>query len=147
MDWIVYFCDDDDDDYTVNHIYVDDDGDICLESTDMEGDNYDMTAEDILKKIEGFDNDEYVYFLEEYYDGSSTGYDIEFNWYIGHSVSGIEILNIDCSEMDDDNYDYYDDEDTLPRTIDCPNCTGKAKWDGEFYRCKSCGFCGDSSFG
>ena len=147
MDWIVYFCDDDDDDYTVNHIYVDDDGDICLESTDMEGDNYDMTAEDILKKIEGFDNDEYVYFLEEYYDGSSTGYDIEFNWYIGHSVSGIEILNIDCSEMDDDDYDYYDDEDTLPRTIDCPNCTGKAKWDGEFYRCKSCGFCGDSSFG
>ena len=147
MDCIVYFCDDDDDDYTVNHIYVDDDGDICLESTDMEGDNYDMTAEDILKKIEGFDNDEYVYFLEEYYDGSSTGYDIEFNWYIGHSVSGIEILNIDCSEMDDDNYDYYDDEDTLPRTIDCPNCTGKAKWDGEFYRCKSCGFCGDSSFG
>ena len=146
MDWIVYFCDDDDDDYTVNHIYVDEDGDICLESTDMEGDNYDMTAEDILKKIEGFDNDEYVYFLEEYYDGSSTGYDIEFNWYIGHSVSGIEILNIDCSEMDDDDYDYYDDEDTLPRTIDCPNCTGKAKWDGEFYRCKSCGFCGDSSF-
>lgn len=147
-DWVVYFCDDDDDDYTVNHIYVDDDGDICLESTDMEGDNYDMTAEDMLKRIKRYDNDEYVYFLEEYYDGSSTGYGIEFNWYIGHDDYGNEILNIDCSEMDDEDDDYYDEDDgPLPSTIDCPNCTGKAKWDGEFYRCKRCGFCGDSSFG
>lgn len=144
QDWIVYFCDDDNDDYTVNHIYVDDDGNICLESTDMEGDNYDLTAEDIYNEIECYDNEDYVYFLEEYYDGSSTGYDIEFNWYVGHDDSGNEILNIDCSEMDDED---CGDDETLPQTIDCPNCTGKAKWDGEFYRCKRCGFCGDSSFG
>ena len=50
--------------------------------------------------------------------------------------------------MDDEDDDYYDEDDgPLPSTIDCPNCTGKAKWDGEFYRCKRCGFCGDSSFG
>ena len=92
QDWIVYFCDDDNDDYTVNHIYVDDDGNICLESTDMEGDNYDLTAEDIYNEIECYDNEDYVYFLEEYYDGSSTGYDIEFNWYVGHDDSGNEIF-------------------------------------------------------
>lgn len=103
-DWIVYFCDDDDDDYSVNHIYVDDDGDICLESTDMEEDNYEFSPEDILNEIECYNDEDYVYFLEEYYDGSSTGYDIEFNWYIGHDDCGNEVLNIDCSEMDDDDY-------------------------------------------
>ena len=34
-DWVVWFCDDDDDDYSVNHIYKDDNGDVCLESTDL----------------------------------------------------------------------------------------------------------------
>ena len=55
--------------------------------------------------------------------------------------------NREAKEKYEDD-DYYDEDDgPLPSTIDCPNCTGKAKWDGEFYRCKRCGFCGDSSFG
>ena len=100
-DWIVYFCDDDDDDYTVNHIYVDNDGDICLESTDMEGDgNYDFTVNDILRRIRKYDNENYVYFLEEYEDGSSTGYDIKFNSYLGTDDWGNTILNIDCYPCD-----------------------------------------------
>lgn len=36
-DWEVYFCDEEGDSYTVNHIYVDDDGDVCLESIDCHG--------------------------------------------------------------------------------------------------------------
>ena len=129
-EWKVFFCDDDDDDYTVNHIFIDDDGDVCLQSTDTEG-----------------DNDKYVYFQEEYWDGSYEDYDIEFNWYIGIDDNGDSILNIDCTEMEDDDwYGDDDDDDDIPTFIDCPNCTGRAKWDGEFYRCKTCGFCGDSSF-
>lgn len=100
-DWTVYFCDDDDDDYTVNHIYVDNDGDICLESTDMEGDgNYDFTVNDILRRIKKYDNENYVYFLEEYEDGSSTGYDIKFKSYLGKDDWGNTILNIDCYPCD-----------------------------------------------
>ena len=144
-EWVVYFCDDDEDDYTVNHIYIDNDGDICLQSTDTEGDNYDFTAQNVLSRIKRYDNEKYVYFQEEYYDGSSSEYDIEFHWYIGYDNYGNSILNIDCSEIDDD--DEEDDDEYLPSVIDCPNCTGKAKWDGEFYHCKRCGFCGDSSWG
>ncbi len=61
-DWVLYFCDDDDDDYTVNHIYVDDEDDICLKSTDMEGNNYDFTAQNVLSRIKKYDNSTYVYF-------------------------------------------------------------------------------------
>lgn len=109
-DWILFMCDDDDDDYTINHIYRDDDGDICLKSTDMEGDNYDFTANNVLKRINKYNNEDYVYFLEEYWDGSWNTYDIKFNWYIGWDDSGDPILNIDCYD-DDDDYDDYDDDD------------------------------------
>lgn len=98
-DWVVWFCDDDDDDYTVNHIYIDDDGDVCLESNNSEGDNYDFTAQNILSRIKKYDNEEYVYFKEVYWDGNSyTTFDIEFEWYIGIDNDGDSILNIDCSE-------------------------------------------------
>lgn len=96
-DWTLFMCDDDDDDYTINHIYVDDDGDICLKSTDAEGDNYDFTANDVLRRIKKYDNEGYVYFLEEYWNGAYETYDIEFNWYIGLDYSGNDILNIDCT--------------------------------------------------
>lgn len=147
-DWKVYFCDDDDDDYTVNHIYLDDDGDICLQSTDTESETYDFTANNILNRLKKYDNESYVYFDEVYYDGSYCSYDIEFNWYIGWDNYGNEILNIDCTEMDDDEYSYdFEYNNKLPKVIDCPECTGKAKWDGEYYRCRVCGFCGNESWG
>lgn len=145
-DWVLFFCDDDDDDYTVNHIYVDDEGDICLESTDMEGDdNYDFTAKNVLNRIKKYDNSTYVYFLEEYEDGSSTGYDIHFKWYIGTDDYGNDILNIDCSEMEDDENDDYSNE---PRsTIECPHCGKRLRLCDGFYSCNRCGFNGDTSWG
>lgn len=100
-----FFCDDDDDDYTVNHIYLDNDGDVCLESTDTEGDNYDFTANNVLNRLKHYENDKYVYFLEEYLDGSSNDYDIVFNWYIGYDEDGDSILNIDCKQCEE--YDWY----------------------------------------
>lgn len=146
-DWKVFFCDDDNDDYTVNHIFLDDDGDVCLQSTDTEGDNYDFTVKDVLARLKRYNNEKIVYFQEEYWDGGSEDYDIEFNWYIGTDNYGDSILNIDCTVMEEENWYSGDDEyDVIPKFIDCPNCTGRAKWDGEFYRCKTCGFCGDSSY-
>ena len=56
-DWKVYLCDDDDDDYTVNHIYLDDDGDICLQSTDTESETYDFTANNILNRLKKYDEE------------------------------------------------------------------------------------------
>lgn len=103
-DWIVNFCDDDDDDYTVNYIYTDNDGDICLESTDAYETDGSYTAKGILRKLKRYNGDKYVYFLEEYWDESSCAYDIVFNWYIGTDYYGDDILNIDCEEMDDDEW-------------------------------------------
>lgn len=115
-DWKVFMCDDDDDDFTINHIYVDDDGDLCLESTDTEGDNYDFTCQTVLNRLNKYTDDMYVYFLEEYEDESTNAYDIDDNWYIGTDDDGYDVLNIDCYPCDDDEYDdddddYEDDED------------------------------------
>lgn len=100
-DWVVYMCDDEDEDYTINHIYIDSDGDICLESTDAEDDTYDFTCDDMLNRLRKYSDDTYVYFLEEYEDESSNSYDIDDGWYIGTDYEGDEILNIDCFPMDD----------------------------------------------
>ena len=62
-DWEPNFCDEDGDYYTINHIYLDDDSDVCIESTDMEGPgNYDFTAANILHRLKYYDSDSYVYF-------------------------------------------------------------------------------------
>ena len=129
-DWTLFMCDDDDDDFSINHIYTDDDGDICLESTDMEVDNYEFTANNVLNRLRHYDNETYVYFLEEYEDGSSNAYDIDFNWYIGSDDDGDDILNIDCSPCEDDN-----DCDNVTLTT-CPFC-GSTQPEGK--RCK-CGW-------
>lgn len=107
-DWLVYFCDDDDDDYTVNSVYVDDDNDICIESTDYEDDMPEFTAEELLEELKEYDGDTYVYFREEYEDGSWYDYEIDDNWYIGTDNDGEDILNIDCY---DDNEGGGEDED------------------------------------
>lgn len=62
-DWEPNFCDEEGDYYTINHIYLDDDSDVCIESTDMEGPgNYDFTAANILHRLKYYDSDSYVYF-------------------------------------------------------------------------------------
>lgn len=101
-EWIPSFCDEEGDSYTVNHIYVDDDDDICIESTEMEGDgNYDFTVANILHRLKDYDPDSYVYFLEEFEDGDTYPCDISGNWYIDDDEDGDEILYIDCYGMDD----------------------------------------------
>lgn len=47
--WEPHFCISSDEWYTINHIYVDNDGDVCLQSSDCEDDPYDFTAWNILK--------------------------------------------------------------------------------------------------
>lgn len=125
-DWVLMMCDDDNDDFSINHIYVDDDGDICLESTDAEEKTYDFTANNVLKRLKHYDNESYVYFLEEYEDGSSNAYDIDFHWYIGSDDYGDDVLNIDCSPCDDDEYEDEDDYHPNFTTITmCPFCGSK----------------------
>lgn len=98
-DWEVNFCDEEGDNYTVNHIYVDDDGDVCLESTDAECDTYDFTAANILGRLKRYDPDGYVYFLEEDEDEDTYACDIECNWYVDYDGDGDELLYIDCHGM------------------------------------------------
>ena len=132
-DWTLFMCDDDDDDYSVNNIYVDDDGDVCLESTDVEGEDDNVyTANGILEEIENYHDDTYVYFIEEYEDESWYAYDIESNWFIGTDYEGDDILNVDVVPCDgdddgdgddgydndgdgaDDDYDGDDDDENTP---------------------------------
>lgn len=102
-DWIPWFCDEEDDDYSVNHIYVDNEGDVCIESSDAwyKSNNYDFTVANILHRLKNYDPDSYVYFLEEFEDGDTYACDISFNWYTGHDDYGNDTLYIDCYGMDD----------------------------------------------
>lgn len=102
-DWIVNMCDDDDDDFIINHIYVDDDGDLCLESADGEWGTYDFTCDNVLNRINKYSDDMYIYFLEEYENESSYAYDIDDEWYIGTDDDGGYVLNIDCYPCDEDD--------------------------------------------
>jgi hypothetical protein len=100
-DWTPWFCDEEEDIYTVNHIYVDDDGDVCLESTDMEGDNnYDFTTADILHRLKKYDPNGIVYFLEEFDNGDTCVFDISNIWYIDFDDDGNERLYIDCFSLE-----------------------------------------------
>ena len=106
-DWIPQFCDEEGDWYSVNHIYVDDDDDICLESTDMEGGgSYDFTTANILHRLTNYDPDSYVYFLEEDAYGDTYACDISGNWYTDYDEDGDEFLYIDVFGIDDDDDDY-----------------------------------------
>ena len=100
-DWIVYMCDDDDEDYSINHIYIDSDGDICMESTDAEDETHDFSCGEILNRLRKYSDDTYVYFIEVYEDESSNSYDIDDEWYIGTDYGGDDILNIDCFHMEE----------------------------------------------
>lgn len=101
-DWKPQFCDEEGDSYTVNHIYLDADGDVCIESTDMEEpENYDFTVANILHRLKHYNPNGYVYFLEEFEDGDTYACDISYNWYIDYDDDGDIILFIDCYGMDD----------------------------------------------
>ena len=58
-------------------------------------------------------------------------------------------LHVDDYDEEDDEEDEDDEDDgeiEVGDEIDCPRCTGTAVWDGEFYRCDTCGFCGNDSW-
>ncbi len=108
-EWIPRFCPPDGGNYSINHIYVDDDGDICLQSSDCEDDPHSFTAWQIYKRLNNHYPKSYVYFEEEYYDDYDDEcydcYDIEYNWYIDtwyddDEDEDVEELYIDCCEMD-----------------------------------------------
>lgn len=67
-----------------------------------------FTAEELLEELKEYDGATYVYFREEYEDGSWYDYEIDDNWYIGTDNDGEDILNIDCY---DDNEGGGEDED------------------------------------
>lgn len=100
-DYCLRFDPRDDGEYSINHIYVDDDGDVCLESTDMENDTYDFTVANILHRLKNYSPDDYVYFMEEYEDGDTYAWDITGNYYEGYDDDGDETIFIYCCEMDD----------------------------------------------
>lgn len=58
------FSDQDEDYYTVNQVFVDDDGDICLHSDS----GYEMSVDEIVDAISDYDEDDYVYFEHEDWD-------------------------------------------------------------------------------
>lgn len=63
--------------------------------------------------------------------------DVTYDW------NGSEILvALHVEDYNEDDEDDEDDEDS----IDCPYCTGTAVWDGEFFRCDKCGFCGSETW-
>lgn len=74
---VLYFSDQDEDCYTVNYVYIDDDGDVCLQS--FGGD--DLTVDELLDQISDCGNNTYVYFERQYWDDSPLICDIEGDWY------------------------------------------------------------------
>lgn len=103
-EWIPRFYPPDGGHYSINHIYIDDDGDICLQSSDYDDDPYQYTVWNILKRLNTHYPKSYVYLEEEYDDESTDAWDIEFNWYTDTYTDDdgdeVEELYIDCCEMD-----------------------------------------------
>lgn len=89
----INFCDEEGSIYTVNHIFVDVNGNVCIKSTDMEFYIYDFSTSNILHRLKYYDADSYVYFLEEDKNGDTHACDIEFLWY---NATENDLLIIDC---------------------------------------------------
>lgn len=87
-DYVVNFCDQDGDSVTIDTVYLDDDGDICLESN--ETDNNDFSVQELLNELDRYSTDRYVYIYDVEYD---SNFDIDEDdeddsydhlWYIGN---------------------------------------------------------------
>ena len=101
-DYCVNFCDQDGDSVTIDSVYLDDDGDVCLESN--EEDNNDFSAQELLDELDRYSDKRYVYVYD---DDTDTSFDIDeedddddyYNlWYIGDDGS----LYIDMSYEKDE---------------------------------------------
>lgn len=103
-EWEVCFCTPDGESYYINHIYVDENGNVCLQSTDYEETTYDFTVYNILKRLNNHYPKTYVYFEEEFEDGSRYSWDIMYKWYKDSFYDDkyeeeVEDIIIDCYEM------------------------------------------------
>lgn len=72
------FSDQDANFYTVNSVFFDNDGNLCLQSSC----GFEMTAKNLLDHLSGIDDNTYVYFEHLYWDNSNLICDIEGGWYI-----------------------------------------------------------------
>ena len=86
-DYEVHFCDQDGDSITIDKVYLDDDGDVCLESNEY--DYNEFTAQELLDELDRYSDKRYVYV---YNDDNYTSFDIDEEeddddyddlWYIG----------------------------------------------------------------
>lgn len=89
--YIVNFCDQDGDYVTIDRVYLDNDGDVCLESNEY--DDNDFSAQELLDKLDHYSDNRYVYVYD---DDNETSFDID-------------------EEDDDDDYDdlWYIEDDCL----------------------------------
>ena len=100
-DYCVNFCDQDGDSVTIDKLYLDSDGDVCLESNEY--DNNDFSAKELLDELDRYSDKRDVYV---YNDDIDTSFDIDeeddyyayyYLWYIGNDGS----LYIDMSYEED----------------------------------------------
>lgn len=103
--YTVHFSDQDGDYVTIDRVYLDNDGDVCLESNEY--DDNDFSAQELLDKLDRYSDKRYVYVYD---DDNETSFDIDEEdddddyddlWYIED-----DCLYIDMSyEEDEDNDD------------------------------------------
>lgn len=94
---IVYFSDQDSDYYTITDIYMDEDGDVCLEA----GEGYDHSQSDIFNELRGLPGDAYVYVYDP---DNDIFFDIEGGWY--YDDDSDPVMDIVYTYDDDDDDDW-----------------------------------------
>ncbi|MCQ2342797.1 MAG: hypothetical protein MJZ75_04825 [Paludibacteraceae bacterium] len=147
-DYWVHFYDQDGDGVTIDTYYLDNDGDLCLESNEHDDRNY--TAKELFAILQKYKHNTYVYIYDDDSDISFDieDYDDEGNedadslWYIGTN----DELCLDTYYDDDSTPDYTDNGPH--RYVNCIQCGGKAYWDDEeqLYICPNCHWQGGRSF-
>lgn len=94
----------DDDYHYINHVFCDEDGKVCLQSTDLEEDAYNLKAWKILACLKNYNPNKKVYFQKEYYNEDTDDWDIKFNWYHSKNDDGDgEVVTIECVANDEYN--------------------------------------------
>ena len=84
--YIVYFYDQDGDRVTIDAFYLDDDGDVCLESNDY--DNKDYSANELVNILDRYGGDTYIYIYDEdsdvYFDIDESDDEEDYDnlWYV-----------------------------------------------------------------
>ncbi|MBO7565618.1 MAG: hypothetical protein J6T60_00770 [Bacteroidales bacterium] len=87
----------DDEKHYVNHIFCDEDGKVCLQSTDCEEDAYNLQTWKILTCLKKYNPNKKVYFQKEYYSEDTEDWNIKYKWYHSRNDDGDgDDVFIDC---------------------------------------------------